>query len=131
MRIKSPQAICNQEATLTIREAIEANPLSRKSIQELVPGIYIGRNQLQISFKQITGMTITHFRLCKRMEAARNILTTGVTVKEAAFTCGYKRQSNFSRDYKNVFGVPPMECIRNQYEQEMKVLSIDLLKKVQ
>ena len=131
MSIQSPHAILNQEATHTIREAIEANPLSRKSIQELAPGIYIGRNQLQTSFKELTGMTITHFRLCKRMEAAKDILTTGVTVKEASCSCGYKRQSNFTRDYKIIFGVPPMECVRNQYEHDIKVIAMEWLKKVQ
>jgi AraC-like DNA-binding protein len=131
MSIKSPQAIFNQEATHRIREAIEANPLSRKSIQELAPGIYIGRNQLQISFKQLTGMTIKHFMLCKRMEAAKSILTTGITVKEASSSCGYKRQSNFTRDYKIIFGVPPMECIRNHYEHDIKVIMMEMLKKVQ
>jgi AraC-like DNA-binding protein len=116
MTRKSAQTKLNLEASITIRAAIDAKPLSRKSIHDLAPEIHIGRNQLQTAFKHITGTTVKHYRLQKRMEAARDILITGVTVKQVASKCGYKRQSNFTRDYKNVFGMTPMEWLRTHYE---------------
>jgi AraC-like DNA-binding protein len=61
------------------------------------------------------------------MEAAKSILTTGVTVKEASSSCGYKRQSNFTRDYKIIFGVPPMACIHSHYEHDIKAIAMEML----
>lgn len=80
---------------------------------ELVPGLYIGRNQLQAEFKRLTNLTIKRYRLLKRMEAARHLLATGsVNVKEAAWRCGYKNQGNFTADFKHVFDQTPVEWLQ-------------------
>jgi AraC-like DNA-binding protein len=100
-------------AALSVQEAIDNNPLSRKSIIELVPELYVGRNQLQAEFKQLTKLTIKRYRLIKRMEAAHDMLATGnVKVKEVAFQCGYKKQGNFTADFKSIYHQTPLEWLQ-------------------
>ena len=97
----------------SVQETIDKNPLSRNSINELVPDLYVGRNQLQAEFKQLTKQTIKRYRLIKRMEAARDMLATGhVNVKEVAFQCGYKKQGNFTADFKSIYHQTPLEWIQ-------------------
>ena len=97
----------------SVQQAIDNNPLSRKSISDLVPDLYVGRNQLQAEFKQLTGLTIKRYRLIKRMEAARDMLATGnVNVKEVAFQCGYKKQGNFTADFKSIYHQTPLEWLQ-------------------
>jgi AraC-like DNA-binding protein len=131
MTRKSAQTNIILDAASAIRNAIDATPLSRKNIHDLVPDIHIGRNQLQRAFKEITGMTAKHYRLLKRMEAARDILMTGVSVKQAASKCGYKKQNNFTRDYKYVFNMTPLEWVRQHYVIDITATQIGTIKKVQ
>lgn len=42
-----------------------------------------------------------------RLQHAYACLSKGKTVKEAAYESGYTQLSNFSRDFKALFGVPP------------------------
>ena len=103
-------------AALSVQQAIDKDPLSRRSLTELMPGIHVGRNQLQTAFKQLTKQTIKRYRLVKRMEAARDMLVTGSeSVKEVAFHCGYRNQGNFNTDFKNVFNKTPGEWLKKNY----------------
>jgi len=106
-----------REAVIAIKNAIDANPLNRKAAQELVQDIYIGRNQLQNTFKQISGITMRSYRLQKRMEAARDILSSGEnSVKQVALKCGYRNQNNFTADFKVVFKITPAEWLRDHFD---------------
>ena len=105
-----------RDAVIAIKNAIDANPISRDTIQELVPTIHIGRNQLQNTFKQVSGVAIRRYRLQKRMEVASQMLSTGEkSVKEVSIKCGYKKQNNFSADFKLVFKITPAEWMRDQF----------------
>ena len=42
-----------------------------------------------------------------RLNAARRLLQGGGSVKEAAFSFGYKHPQHFSRDFRRFFGVSP------------------------
>jgi AraC-like DNA-binding protein len=106
-------------AALSVQQAIDSNPLSRKSITQLAPDLHVGRNQLQTAFKQLTKQTIKRYRLIKRMEAARGLLSTGVeSVKEVALECGYKNPGNFNTDFKNIFGKTPGEWLSDNVKNE-------------
>lgn len=103
-----------QEAAIAIKMAIDIDPLKRLPVLEMATDIRIGRNQLQLAFRLITGMTIKRYRLYKRMELARDMLANGGSnIKQVAFRCGYKNQSNFSTDYKLVFEIAPLDFIKN------------------
>ena len=100
-------------AVMAIKKTIDDNPFKRNAIQELEPGIHIGRNQLQHTFKEITGMTIRSYRVQKRMTVAKEMMTTGESsIKQIALECGYKNQNNFTADFKLVFNMAPSEWMQ-------------------
>ena len=49
----------------------------------------------------------------ERLLSARQLLRTASSVKEVAFTLGFRQASQFSRDYKHRFGVRP-SAVRNE-----------------
>ncbi|WP_166437102.1 helix-turn-helix domain-containing protein [Niastella caeni] len=106
-------------AALSVQKAIDSNPLSRKSVTQLVPDLYVGRNQLQTAFKQLTKQTIKRYRLIKRMEAARDLLSSEVeSVKEVALQCGYRNPGNFNKDFKEVFNKTPGEWLNDNLKNK-------------
>lgn len=59
-------------------------------------------------FKELTTLSPVQFQKRLRLqEAARLMLSEGKNVEAAAFAVGYKSSSQFSREYKRVFGVAP------------------------
>lgn len=101
-------------SVFAIKYAIDDNPTSREPLKQLVPDIYVGRNQLQAAFKQITGKTIRRYRMEKRMEAAAAMLAEGAaSIKEVAIACGHcDCVSNFTKTFKSMYHVCPEEFVR-------------------
>ena len=61
-------------------------------------------------FKAVTGMTPLQFQKGLRLrEARRLLLAGGVDAATAGYRVGYGSASHFSRDYKRMFGEPPMQ----------------------
>ena len=59
-------------------------------------------------FKALTLMTPVQYRARLRLQEARKLLMAEArTVGAAAATVGYDSQSQFTRDYKRMFGAPP------------------------
>ena len=102
------------EAALALKTAIDTNPLSRTTIQELIPDNEVGRNQLLPAFRKITGDSVQGYHRRKRIEAANKMLLSGMTIKEVAIECKYMHIGNFSRDFKLIFGKGPDEWMKNQ-----------------
>ncbi len=95
------------DAVIAIKRSIDEHPLRRNVFE---PTIRIGRNQLQNTFKEITGMTMRRYRLQKRMTAAKDMMAVGEnSIKQIAYECGYKNQNNFTADFKLVFNMAPSE----------------------
>ncbi len=46
-------------------------------------------------------------------EARRLLLLDGMDAATAGFTVGYESPSQFSREYRRLFGAPPIEDITN------------------
>lgn len=67
-------------------------------------------------FRSLTSMTPLQFQKQLRLiEARRLLVTNGVSVAEAAFRVGYESASQFSREYRRKFGLPPARD--NSYRQ--------------
>lgn len=60
-------------------------------------------------FKAVTGYSPLVFQRHMRLLEARKLLATGsVNVSRVAYEVGYQSASQFSREYKNMFGTPPV-----------------------
>lgn len=61
-------------------------------------------------FKAITKHSPLSYQKHYRLVQARSMITAGrERVTEVAYTCGYSHASQFSRDYKRMFGVSPRD----------------------
>lgn len=64
-------------------------------------------------FKAVTGMSPLQFQKQLRLQEARRLmLTEGLDAATAGYRVGYNDASHFSRDYKRLFGEPPMRDIK-------------------
>jgi len=65
-------------------------------------------SSLHAHFKAITRMTPLEYQKQLRLQEARHLmLTEGATASTAGFAVGYESPSQFSREYRRLFGAPP------------------------
>lgn len=71
---------------------------------------HLSSSAFHAHFKAITGMTPLHYQKSLRLqEAQRLIRTTPLDISEIGFRVGYHSASQFSREYRRMFGVPPSQ----------------------
>jgi AraC-like DNA-binding protein len=68
---------------------------------------------LHRSFKEVTALTPIQYLKTIRLHRARVLmLSDGLTAGEAAYRVGYQSQSQFSREFKRLFGATPTQALR-------------------
>ena len=64
-------------------------------------------------FRAVTSLTPLQFQKQLRLiEARRLMLAEGANASNAAFTVGYESVQQFNREYRRMFGLPPVQDIR-------------------
>lgn len=83
------------------------------NVGELASMIGMSRSTLNHHFRGLTAMSPLQFQKQLRLHAARQkMLTEEVDAASAAFEVGYESPSQFNREYKRIFGQPPMRDIQ-------------------
>lgn len=78
------------------------------SIEELADALHMSTSSLHHQFKAATSMSPLQFQKQLRLhEARRLMLMEGLEANTAAHRVGYESPSQFSREYKRLFGAPP------------------------
>lgn len=86
-----------------------AEPLS---IDELAELAHMSPSTLHLRFKQLTALSPLQFQKTLRLQQARRLmLGDGLDAASAAHRVGYESPSQFSREYRRLFGAPPREDI--------------------
>ncbi|MBV5303722.1 MAG: AraC family transcriptional regulator [Chlorobium sp.] len=68
-------------------------------------------------FRALTAMSPLQFQKCLRLQEARRLmLTDHLDAATASFHVGYESPSQFSREYRRLFGAPPMRDLRNFHQ---------------
>ncbi len=80
---------------------------STLSVADLARTAGMSASSFHEHFKSVTGTTPLTYQKDLRLIEARNILSQGSAVSEAAFAVGYESPTHFSRDYSRKFGLPP------------------------
>jgi AraC-like DNA-binding protein len=62
--------------------------------------------RLKLLFKKVFGTGPYEYLIIKRLEKGKELLATGLSVKEVAAQVGY-RPSDFTTSFRNHFGYPP------------------------
>lgn len=86
------------------------------SIGKLARALGYHRTHLSKMFKLQTGTSPMQFLLQIRMEQARLLLCTPLSIKQIAYSTGFSDPLYFSRQFKKSFGQPP-STYRRRYEE--------------
>ena len=86
---------------------LETAYMRQVSIQEIADTLHIDRRYLTILFREAYGKPPQAYLMQLRLEQARNFLSQGYGVAEAASMAGFSDLSNFSRQYKRAYGICP------------------------
>ena len=103
-----------------IKEAIsfiEMNYGRAISVEDIADFCNINRSYLNRLFKESTGKTLQNFLMYYRMNRAAELLKVSeLTVNEIGKRCGYQNQLHFSRAFKTIFGLSPMQWNKKEKE---------------
>ncbi|MGF7048229.1 two-component system response regulator YesN [Paenibacillus sp. DS2015] len=80
------------------------------TLGDVAKRVGLARTYFSALFKKTTGETFVHYRIKKRMEAARKMLAVPtLTITDIAFQVGYEDYPHFTKTFKNFVGVSPSE----------------------
>jgi len=87
-----------------------ANPLS---LEDLAESVNMGVSTLHHHFRAMTGMSPLNYQKKLRLfEARRLMLSEGLDSGEVARRVGYESHSQYNREYRRLFGQPPVRDIK-------------------
>jgi AraC-like DNA-binding protein len=70
-------------------------------------------------FKAVTAMSPLQFQKQMRLQEARRLmLAQGLDAASAGYRVGYNEASHFNREYKKLFGVPPLRDVERLREAD-------------
>jgi AraC-like DNA-binding protein len=77
-------------------------------IEEVAEAAHMSASSLHHHFKQVTSMSPLQYQKQLRLHQARRLmLTEGIDAAAAGHRVGYESPSQFSREYRRLFGAPP------------------------
>jgi AraC-like DNA-binding protein len=80
------------------------------SSREIGSLLGVGEARVLRLFNTEVGKTLRRHLLEVKMARAAMLVKSGVLpIKEIAFSCGYTLVCNFCRDFKNIYGISPMQ----------------------
>lgn len=110
-------------STHPIAEAVERlrkdfdQPLS---IEELAHELGMSLSGFHQHFRTVTAMSPLQFQKHLRLQEARRlILGEGLDAASAGYRVGYRDASHFTREYKRLFGAPPMQDVERLREHHI------------
>ncbi len=87
-------------------------------IEELAQELGMSVSGLHHHFKAVTAMSPLQFQKRLRLQEARRLmLGEDLDAASAAYRVGYHDASHFNREYKSLFGVPPMRDVQRLREE--------------
>lgn len=120
--LKTPQAgrlrAIATSGDLTQRTAraiswLRANFTKPLHVEELADTARMGVSTLHHQFRALTSMSPLQYQKMLRLQTARErMLMDGLDATTAAYEVGYESISQFSREYRRCFGLPPIRDIR-------------------
>ncbi|GAD79015.1 putative AraC family transcriptional regulator [Vibrio ezurae NBRC 102218] len=84
------------------------------TIDELASKVGMSRAVFHRKFKQATSLSPIQFMKSMRLNNAAMNIATGMNVNQAAMSVGYVSSSQFSREFKRLYGQSPKQWISSQ-----------------
>ena len=102
---KSPQP--EPELVAQVLAYIAAHYQEKLTLQQLADRFYVSKYHLSHTFSSQVGTSIYRYILLKRLLAARELITDGISPSEASQSCGFPDYANFYRAFKAEYGINP------------------------
>jgi AraC-like DNA-binding protein len=81
-------------------------------VESLARQVWVSPSAFHLHFKGVTALSPLQYQKRLRLqEARRPMLGEGLVAAEAAFRVGYESPSQFSREYRRMFGAPPRQDV--------------------
>lgn len=94
---------------------IEMHFLEDISMEEMAGKLHVHPSHLMRAFKKEKGITISHYRNMRRIKEAKElILFSNLSMTEIAIMVGFSNPQYFSRFFKEVEGITPVEFKKNR-----------------
>ncbi|QDP02072.1 helix-turn-helix domain-containing protein [Thalassotalea sp. PS06] len=101
-------------AIAELLEEIEKNFSRGSSLQDFCHSIHLSQSRLSHLFKDVSGITFSHYLICRKLEEAERILSSQpMSSTSVAFELGFSNPSHFCRVFKEHFGLSPMAYSEN------------------
>jgi len=95
----------------SLLEYIDGHLLELPDVEGLAERVYLSKYHLMRLFRKETGESLHGYISRRRLQAARDLIGSGVPVTEACYGVGYGSYSAFFRAYVKQFGVSPTDKI--------------------
>ncbi|MDS7928654.1 AraC family transcriptional regulator [Acinetobacter sp. V102_4] len=111
--IKNLSAMASRNGVIyTICEIIQRDYYRNLTVQELAKQAGMSISLFHQTFKKVTNYSPLQYIKITRLHKARElIMNKKMGVAEAAYEVGYVSASQFSREFKRLFGIPPKSSI--------------------
>lgn len=111
--IKNLSAMVSRNGVIyTICEIIQRDYYRNLTVQELAKQAGMSISLFHQTFKKVTNYSPLQYIKITRLHKARElIMNNKMGVAEAAYEVGYVSASQFSREFKRLFGIPPKSSI--------------------
>ncbi len=103
-----PQTL-NQNIREHLLVIIQSDLGKNHTLAELGKKFFLEPKYLSQKVKKITGLPIMTMYYQLKMESACALLSSGASVKDTAYTLGFKNPYHFSRKFKGITGSPPSD----------------------
>ncbi len=85
----------------------------RLRIENLARMVNMGESTFNRNFKKVTSLSPLQFHKRLKLYEARRLMTEeNMSAASACFAVGYESQQQFTREYKRLFGYPPLKDVR-------------------
>ncbi|WP_315074659.1 AraC family transcriptional regulator [uncultured Clostridium sp.] len=102
---------------------IKKNHAKSFTINELAKETNMSASSLQHKFKILAAMTpLQYQKQIQLQEARRLMMSSSMDVTTVAFKVGYESPTQFNREYKRLFGLPPLKDIKELQKNSINVL---------
>lgn len=117
-----PAPLTNARAVKIAEDILEARAAEPISIAEVANLTGISLRSLERSYKEARGQSLRDFLKSRRLELAHRRLVAaapGTTVTQVLYASGFSHPGEFSRAYRQRFGVAPSETLRRALHTDM------------
>ena len=110
LRLSDTTVTENSNTCLQIKDYLDQNYTSNKSIDDICKDLYINKYYLTHLFKDAMGVPPLKYMISKRISLAKELLkNSSLTIDEVALKCGYTDTSYFVKVFKKSEGITPQE----------------------